>query len=41
VHLIPGEERRVAVEQDLLANHHTTCNDSRGYRTRLQAEAEF
>lgn len=36
-----SEERRLAVAQDLLAAHSTTCNDTREHRTRAQAEAEF
>ena len=41
VYLDPSEERRLAVAQDLLAAHSTSCNDEREYKTRLQAEAEF
>ena len=38
---IADAERRLAVEQDLMAAHNTSCNESRGYRSRLQAETEF
>ena len=41
VHLVADEERRLAVVRDLLAGHSTSCNESREFRTRLQAEAEF
>jgi hypothetical protein len=35
------EERRLAIAQDLLAAHSTTCNDIREPRSRAQAEADF
>ena len=41
VYVDANEERRLAVAQDLLAAHNTTCNDAREPRTRAQAEAEF
>jgi hypothetical protein len=41
VYVEANEERRIAIAQDLLAAHRTTCNDAREHRTRAQAEAEF
>jgi len=41
VYVDASEERRLAVVQDLLAAHRTTCNDMREHRSRAQAEAEF
>lgn len=41
VYIDPSAERRLAIAQDLLAVHHTTCNDPREHRTRAHAEAEF
>ncbi len=41
VYVDASEERRLAVVQDLLAAHRTTCNDMREHRTRAQAEAGF
>jgi hypothetical protein len=41
VYVDASEERRLAIAQDLMAAHHTTCNDMREHRTRAQAEAEF
>jgi hypothetical protein len=41
VYVDANEERRLAIAQDLLAAHRTTCNDMREHRTRAQAEAEF
>jgi hypothetical protein len=41
VYVEAAEERRLAIAQDLLAAHRTTCNDMREHRTRAQAEAEF
>ena len=41
VYVDASEERRIAITQDLLAAHRTTCNDMRETRTRSQAEAEF
>jgi len=41
VYLDTDEKRRLAIAQDLLACHSTSCNDMREHRTRVQAEAEF
>ena len=41
VYVDASEERRIAITQDLMAAHRTTCNDLREHRTRVQAEAEF
>ena len=41
VYVEANEERRLAIAQDLLAAHRTTCNDMREHRSRAQAEAEF
>jgi hypothetical protein len=41
VYVDPSEERRLAIAQDLLGAHRTTCNDMREHRTRAQVEAEF
>ena len=41
VYVDASEERRLAIAQDLMAMHNTTCNDTREPRSRAQAEAEF
>jgi hypothetical protein len=41
VYVNANEEQRLAVARDLMAAHHTTCNDVREHRTRAQAEAGF
>ena len=38
VYVDANEERRVAIAQDLLAAHRTTCNDMREERKRYQTE---
>ena len=40
VYVDASEERRVAIAQDLLAAHRTTCNDMREERKRYQTERE-
>ena len=40
VYLDANEERRLAVAQDLIAAHTTSCNDEQEYRTRVPAELE-
>ncbi len=41
VYVDANEERRLAITQDLLSAHRTTCNDMREHRSRAQADAEF
>jgi hypothetical protein len=40
VYLAEDPERRLAVVQDLLAAHSTSCNERAEYRTRFPAELE-
>jgi hypothetical protein len=40
VYLVEDPERRLAIVQDLLAAHSTSCNERAEYRTRFPAELE-
>lgn len=40
IYLNASEERRLAIANDLMAAHRTTCNDTREHRSRAQAEAD-